>query len=119
MYSKGGRGILSVIVQQGWERDSLCKCTARVGEGFSLVEYSKGGRGILSVREMYRKTGRTILSVSVKQELERESLCECIERMGEDFSAVYSKGGRGTLSVSVQQGWERDSLCKFLEREGE
>jgi hypothetical protein len=36
VYSKGRRGILSVSVQQVWEGDSPCKCTARVGEGFSL-----------------------------------------------------------------------------------
>jgi hypothetical protein len=36
VYSKDGKGILSVSVQQGWERDSLSKCTARMGKGFSL-----------------------------------------------------------------------------------
>ncbi len=58
VYSKGGRGIISVSAQQGWERDYLCKflereesdshckckervgfpcrCTARLVEGFSL-----------------------------------------------------------------------------------
>ncbi len=48
-FSKGRRGILSVSVQQGWERNSPCKSTARVGEGLSLLEFSKGGRGTLSV----------------------------------------------------------------------
>jgi hypothetical protein len=30
VYNKGRRGILS-IVQQGWERDSLCQCTVQQG----------------------------------------------------------------------------------------
>jgi hypothetical protein len=72
MYSKGGRGIISVSAQQGWERDSLCMCTARVGEGFSLYVYSKGGRGILSV--------------SAQQGWERDSLCMCTARVGEGLS---------------------------------
>ncbi len=32
-----GRGVMFVLfAQQGLERDSLCQCTARVGEGLSL-----------------------------------------------------------------------------------
>ncbi len=72
MYIKGGRGILSVSVQQGWERASLCKCTARVGDGFSLSVYNKARRGLLSV--------------SVQHGLERDSLCKCVARLGEGFS---------------------------------
>ncbi len=60
MYSKGGRGIISVSAQQGWERDSLCKCIASVGEGF--------------------------FSVSVLQGWERDFLFKCITRVGRGFS---------------------------------
>jgi hypothetical protein len=49
IYNKGGIGILSVSVQQGWERDYLCQCTTRLGEGLSLSVYNKAGRGIISV----------------------------------------------------------------------
>ncbi len=95
MCSKGGSGILSLSLQQGWERDSLCECISRVGEGFSL-------RGILWERDSPHKcTARTGNGFSLEV---------YTTRVGEGFSlSVYNKGRRGILS-SVQQGWERDSL---------
>ncbi len=94
MYSKGGRWNLSERdVQQGWERDSICKCT-------SMERDVQQGWERDSICRCTARVGKGILSVSVHQ-----------------WRGMYSKGGRGILSVNVQQGWEK-GFSLYVSRKG-